>query len=96
MFAERFAREGQLLARLSHPNIVTVHDFGQAGGFYYLLMEYVDGVNLREAMRASRFTAAQALSIVPRICEALQFAHEEGVLHRISNRKTFCSIPRGA
>jgi uncharacterized protein (TIGR03067 family) len=82
LFAERFAREGQLLARLSHPNIVTIHDFGEAGGFYYLLMEYLDGVNLREAMGANRFTAAQALAIVPKICEALQFAHDEGVLHR--------------
>ena len=46
-FAERFAREAQALAALSHPNIVTVHDFGQAGGFFYLLMEHIDGVNLR-------------------------------------------------
>jgi tRNA A-37 threonylcarbamoyl transferase component Bud32 len=81
-FAERFAREGRLLARLNHPNIVSVYDFGQADGFYYLLMEFVDGVNLRQAMRASRFTPAQALTIVPKICEALQFAHDEGVLHR--------------
>jgi tRNA A-37 threonylcarbamoyl transferase component Bud32 len=81
-FAERFEREGQLLARLHHPNIVTVHDSGRAGDFYYLVMELVDGVNLRQAMRASRFTPAQALAIVPKICEALQYAHEEGVLHR--------------
>ncbi len=81
-FAERFAREGKVLAKLNHPNIVSIFDFGESGGYFYLLMEFVDGVNLRQAMRASRFTAAQALSIVPRICEALQFAHEEGVLHR--------------
>ncbi len=81
-FASRFAREGQMLARLNHPNIVTVHDFGEAGGFYFLLMEFVDGVNLRQAMRASRFTPEQALGIVPRICDALQYAHDEGVFHR--------------
>jgi serine/threonine protein kinase len=81
-FAERLAREGQLLARLSHPNVVTVHDFGSANGFFYLLMEYVDGVSLRQAMQAGRFTAEQALAIVPMICEALQYAHDEGVLHR--------------
>jgi serine/threonine protein kinase len=81
-FAERFEREGQMLARLHHPNIVAVYDSGRAGDFFYLLMEHVDGVNLRQAMRASRFTTAQALGIVPRICDALQFAHEEGVLHR--------------
>src|SRR6266852_1491790 len=81
-FAERFTREGRLLARLNHPNIVTLHDFGQANGLFYLLMEFVDGVNLRQAMKAGRFTPGQALAVVPKICEALQFAHNEGVLHR--------------
>jgi serine/threonine protein kinase len=81
-FAGRFEREGQLLARLHHPNIVAVHDSGTAGEFFYLIMEFVDGVNLWQAMRARRFTPAQALSIVPRICDALQYAHDEGVLHR--------------
>lgn len=81
-FAERFTREGRVLARLSHPNIVTVHDFGESGGFCYLIMEYVDGVNLRQAMRAGRFTPEQALNIIPVMCEALQYAHSQGVLHR--------------
>ena len=81
-FAERFTREGRVLARLNHPNIVTIHDFGQANGFYYLLIEFVDGVNLRQAMKLGRFTPAQALAVVPHICEALQFAHNEGILHR--------------
>ena len=81
-FAERFAREGQLLARLHHPNIVAVHDSGRAGDFFYIVMEFVDGVNLRQAMCASRFTPQQALAIVPKICDALQYAHDEGVLHR--------------
>ncbi len=82
LFAERFEREGRLLARLNHPNIVGVYDFGQAGGLYYLIMEYVDGVNLRQAFASARFTPQQALSVIPKICEALQFAHDEGVLHR--------------
>jgi tRNA A-37 threonylcarbamoyl transferase component Bud32 len=81
-FAGRFEREAKLLAKLSHPNIVSVYDYGQAGDFFYLLMEYVDGVNLRQAMRASRFEPQQALAIVPKICDALQYAHDEGVLHR--------------
>lgn len=81
-FAGRFEREARLLARLSHPNIVSVFDYGQAGGYFYLLMEYVDGANLRQATVAGRFTPAQTLGVVQRICEALQFAHEEGVLHR--------------
>ena len=87
-FASRFEREARLLARLNHANIVAVYEFGHAAlhsqlsTFYYLLMEHVDGVNLRQAMRASRFTPAQALGVVPKICEALQYAHDEGVLHR--------------
>src|SRR5204863_7160613 len=81
-FAERFAQEAQALARLNHPSIVTVYDFGQAGGFFYLLMEFVDGVNLRQALKAGRFTPEQALAIVPPVCEALQYAHEHGIVHR--------------
>ncbi len=81
-FAERFNREARVLARLNHPNIVTVYDFGQSGGFFFLLMELVDGVNLRQAMQAGRFTPQQAMMLVPKICEALQFAHDEGILHR--------------
>lgn len=81
-FCERFNREARVLARLSHPNIVAVHDFGEAGPFFYLLMEFVDGVNLRQALKASRFSSTQALALVPKICDALQYAHEEGVLHR--------------
>ena len=81
-FAERFLREAQALARLSHPNIVTVHDFGEADGMFYLLMEYVDGMTLRRLLQAHKMAPEQALSIVPKICEALQFAHEQGVVHR--------------
>jgi serine/threonine protein kinase len=81
-FAERFSREAQALAELNHPNIITVHDFGRAGEFYFLLMEYLDGVNLRQAMKAGRFAPEQALAIVPTICDALQFAHDHGIVHR--------------
>ena len=81
-FAVRFAREAQALARLNHPNIVTVHDFGEAGGHCYLVMEYVDGMNLRQLLAAGKMKPEQALKIVPKICEALQYAHEQGVIHR--------------
>jgi tRNA A-37 threonylcarbamoyl transferase component Bud32 len=80
-FAARFEKEAQALAALNHPNIVGVYDFGQAGGFYFLLMEFVDGVNLRQAMQAGRFTPEQALAVVPPVCEALQYAHEHGIVH---------------
>jgi tRNA A-37 threonylcarbamoyl transferase component Bud32 len=81
-FAERFAREAQALAQLSHPNIVTIYDFGQAGGFYFLLMEFVDGVNLRQLLQERKLQPPEALAIVPPICEALQYAHEHGIVHR--------------
>ena len=81
-FEERFAREARVLGKLQHPNIVTLHEHGESGGYFYLLMEYIDGVNLRQAMSAGRFTPEQALAIVPAICDALQSAHAQGVWHR--------------
>jgi predicted Ser/Thr protein kinase len=81
-FEERFAREARALASLSHPNIVGVHDSGNAGGLYYLLMEFVDGIDLREAIQTGELTPNEAMAIVPQICEALQYAHDEGVVRR--------------
>jgi tRNA A-37 threonylcarbamoyl transferase component Bud32 len=81
-FAERFQREARALARLSHPSIVAVFDFGEAGGFPFLLMEYVDGLTLRQLLQTKKLTPEEALTIVPKICEALQFAHEQGIVHR--------------
>jgi len=81
-FAERFSREGRVLARLSHPNIVTIFDFGNKGPFCFLLMEYIDGVNLRQAMQAGDFTPSESLAMVQDICTALAFAHQKGILHR--------------
>ncbi|MEY3535930.1 MAG: Serine/threonine-protein kinase PknB, partial [Verrucomicrobiota bacterium] len=81
-FVERFEREARTLSRLRHPHIVGVHGFGQAGGFCFLLMEFVDGANLRQALQSGRFTPQQALALIPPICEALQAAHAQGVLHR--------------
>jgi tRNA A-37 threonylcarbamoyl transferase component Bud32 len=81
-FAERFGREARTLAKLNHPHIVAVHDFGEAGGLCYLVMEYVDGPNLREVLQAGKLQPEQALAVIPQICEALQYAHEEGVVHR--------------
>jgi serine/threonine protein kinase len=81
-FAARFTREARALARLSHPNIVAVYDFGQVAGMPFFLMEYVDGPNLREVERGGKLTPGEALQIIPQICEALQFAHDEGIVHR--------------
>jgi serine/threonine protein kinase len=81
-FPERFNREARALARLSHPNIVAVHEFGQAGELHFFIMEYVDGANLRQLEQNERLTPRQALQIIPQICDALQYAHDEGVVHR--------------
>jgi len=81
-FAERFTREARALARLNHPGIVTLYEFGETGGQFYFLMEFVDGVNLRQLLHGGRISAREALAIVPQICDALQFAHDQGIVHR--------------
>src|SRR5258707_1315527 len=81
-FSERFNREARALARLSHPNIVALYEFGQAGGLHHFIMEFVDGANLRQLENAGRLSPREALQIIPQICDALQYAHDEGVVHR--------------
>ncbi|MEN6503268.1 MAG: serine/threonine-protein kinase [Planctomycetaceae bacterium] len=89
-FAQRFAREAQAMARLSHPNIVTIHSFGsrpltaggQPGDLYFFIMEYVDGLSLRQILDAGTTGPREALAIVPQICDALQYAHDRGIVHR--------------
>ncbi len=81
-FEERFLREARALASLQHPNLIAVHDFGEVGGLFYLVLEYVDGPNLRELLARGRLEPHRALRIVPQICQALEYAHAEGVVHR--------------
>ncbi len=81
-FANRFTREAKALARLNHPAIVTLYEFGQADGLFFFLMEFVDGVNLRHLLEAGRLSPREALAIVPQICDALQYAHDQGIVHR--------------
>jgi serine/threonine protein kinase len=81
-FAERFSREAKALARLNHSGIVDVYDFGQTGPYYYFIMEFVDGMNLRQLLDSQTVTPRQTLELVMQICTALQYAHDEGVVHR--------------
>ena len=81
-FGERFTREARTLAKLDHPNVVRVYDFGNREGLYYLIMEWVDGVNLRQMIEVGGLEPREALAMVPHICEGLQYAHDQGVVHR--------------
>ncbi len=81
-FASRFEREAKILAQLNHPHIVTIHDFGQELGLYYLVMEHVDGIDLAQALRKAPLPLHRSLRIARQLCSALVFAHERGVLHR--------------
>ena len=82
-FTERFSREARALALLNHPHIVSVYDFGEMpeGGLFYV-MEYVKGTNLRHLLKHGRAEPRQLLGIAMQVCEALQFAHLHGVVHR--------------
>jgi tRNA A-37 threonylcarbamoyl transferase component Bud32 len=81
-FAERFLREARAMARLRHPNIVMIHDFGEVGGLFYLIMELVDGGDLRQALASGPLDDEAALVTAFQVCDALQYAHEQGVIHR--------------
>jgi predicted Ser/Thr protein kinase len=81
-FAERFTREARALAKLNHPNIVSIFDSGEAEGLFYFVMEFVDGTNLRQSLQAKQISPREALAIVPVICDALQYAHDMGIVHR--------------
>ena len=81
-FALRFTREARTLAKLSHPNIVSVFEFGNVGDTYYFLMEFVDGSTLRDVVKAGQLAPEHALAIVPHLCDALQYAHDKGIVHR--------------
>jgi serine/threonine protein kinase len=81
-FEERFVREARTLAMLDHPHILRVYDFGEASGWFFLVTEFVDGANLRQMMQLARISPKEAIALVPQICDALQYAHNRGVVHR--------------
>ncbi|MCB1279429.1 bifunctional serine/threonine-protein kinase/formylglycine-generating enzyme family protein [Prosthecobacter sp.] len=82
-FEERFRREALAMAQLNHPNIVNVIDYGEAGPEYlYIVMEFIDGTDLVNVIRSGQMTQETALKLLPQICDALQFAHDNGIVHR--------------
>ncbi len=82
-FIKRFRREAQAVASLSHPNIVNIHDVGHEDGVHYLVMEFVEGDNLKTIIKQKgRLDPAESVRIAVQVCEALQHAHENNIVHR--------------
>src|SRR5437763_1256051 len=82
-FVERFKREARAVARLSHPNIVTVIDRGEDEGHQFIVFEYIDGENLKELIvRNGRLSVNDALELGLQVARALAFAHDQGLVHR--------------
>ena len=82
-FLNRFRKEAQAVAKLSHPNIVNIYDVAESGGLHYLVMEYVDGVSLKEYLDSNApLPVDEALNIFQQLLQALQHAHENNVIHR--------------
>ena len=80
-FVDMFSQEAQAVARLSHPNIVTIHDFGEDKGFAYIVMEYLTGGTLRDRL-TTPLSLRDVLEHVSPLAEALDYAHGQGVVHR--------------
>ncbi|HEY9855014.1 MAG TPA: protein kinase, partial [Stenomitos sp.] len=80
---ERFRREAMAAARMAHPNIVTVYDYGQDGDRHYMAMELLTGKSLGDYLeKKTKFTIQQVVDISVQICAALDYAHQAGVVHR--------------
>ncbi len=82
-FVQRFRREAQAAANLSHPNIVSVYDWGEEGGTYFIVMEYIEGRSLAQIIKdEGRLHPDRAADITADVAAALGFAHRNGVVHR--------------
>ncbi|MGA2171439.1 MAG: serine/threonine-protein kinase [Sedimentisphaerales bacterium] len=82
-YVDRFYKEGQAAGKLNHPNIVQAVDVGEAGGYHYFVMEYVEGKTLYDDLSAGKvFGEQEALDIIIQVAEALRHAHSMGLIHR--------------
>jgi serine/threonine protein kinase len=80
--AERFMHEARTLAQLSHPNVVPVHQAGEAGGLYYFIMDFLEGETLRDRLEQGPLTSREAVKMGRDILSALDAVHAAGVVHR--------------
>src|SRR4051812_9888236 len=81
-YLERMMREAQACARLSHPNIVTIYEAGQADGVVYIAMEYLQGKNLAEVLETKTLSFEDKIRVLSKVLEALHHAHNLDVVHR--------------
>ncbi len=77
----RFRSEARAMAKLNHPNIISIYDFGEVMGLCYFIMELVEGYNVHELISQNLMTPEKALHIMPQVCEALAYAHGKGIIH---------------
>lgn len=95
-FVERFRQEAQAVARLSHPNIVSIYDVGEEGAYHYLVMEYVPGWSLKEIIRErAPLPVAEAVSLMLQLLEGLEHAHACGIIHRDIKPHNILVTPAG-
>jgi len=95
-FVKRFRREAQAVASLSHPNIVSIYDVGEDGKIHYLVMEYVEGSNLKDLInKEAPLDFERSINIAIQICDALEHAHINGVIHRDIKPHNILITPTG-
>jgi serine/threonine protein kinase/hemoglobin-like flavoprotein/class 3 adenylate cyclase len=93
---QRFRREAQSAARLTHPNIVVVHDFGEDSGRFFMAMELLPGSDLKRAIAASAFPdAAAKLQVMEQVCDAVAYAHSMSIVHRDLKPANIFLLPNG-
>ena len=78
----RFFREAQAAGQLSHPNLITIHDIGDAEGTPYIVMEFLEGMDLQQKIRQERLSYDTKMQIMIDVCEGLVFAHGHDIIHR--------------
>ena len=95
-YVERFYKEGRAAAKLNHNNIVQAYDVGEAGGYHYFIMEYVEGPTLYDSLSAGKvYSEEEALDIIMQVARALHHAHSCGLIHRDVKPKNIIIKPSG-
>jgi len=81
-FRERFLTESELAASIDHPNIVPIYEAGEADGYLFIAMRYVDGTDLKARLRQGPLSVTQAIDLLSQVASALDLAHARGLVHR--------------